>query len=73
MAKKTYMGVCPKCEDDNIEYYDHEFIGESLKHDCHCMSCGLYFHEYEALIYDGYSYKDENGVEHEFTVDGDEI
>ncbi len=73
-VKKTSAGICPKCgEENNVEYIDHNFCGDYLIHFCYCNNCGAYFREFEVLQYTGYEYTDENGQDHEFNEEGEEI
>lgn len=73
MAKKTEMGVCPKCESVDVEYIDLDYEGEYIVHNCECMNCHFTFREYEKTIYDGYSYDGEDGKYHDFDENGDEL
>ena len=73
-VKKTSAGVCPKCGEENtVEYIDHDFCGDYLIHLCYCNNCNTHFREFEALQYTGYEYTDENGQDHEFNEEGEEI
>jgi C4-type Zn-finger protein len=73
-VKKTNAGICPKCGEENgVEYIDHDFCGDYLIHLCYCNNCGTHFREFEALQYTGYEYTDENGQDHEFNEEGEEI
>ena len=69
---KDSMGTCPKCGSDNIDYLGFDIPSDIISHECECKNCGLHFYEYEALVYDGYSYTDEFGIDHNFGSDGSE-
>ena len=70
---KTGMGTCPKCGSDNISYYDMDFDGDLIIHQCECNDCHLEFREYEKTIFDGYSYDDEDGHFCDFDGEGKPI
>lgn len=66
-------GTCPKCGSDNVEYYDSEYWGEELINYVCCCDCDFTFKEFSKVVYDGYSYEDENGEIHEFSSEDDEL
>ena len=70
--KRHGEGTCPRCGGANLEYYDSDQYGEYIINDVSCNDCDFTFREFEKVIYDGYSYEDEDG-EHEFNAEDDEI
>lgn len=71
--KKRKMGICPKCGSDYVDYVDYDWDADYLRHRVICRDCDFEFTEFERLIYDGYSYVDENGQWHEYSKEGIEI
>ena len=37
---------CPKCRSENLEYESAHEIGEAIRKDIYCNSCGLNFYTY---------------------------
>ena len=56
MNRKTEMGICPACDNDDCEMVDMEMDVDCLWTRWRCKECGEEWSEYATLTYDGYSF-----------------
>lgn len=73
MDKKTGSGICPKCGSYNIDYLDADWQDDFFFHDCVCRDCDMEFTEVYKLVYDGFNTCGEDGKEHLFDSNGEEM
>jgi hypothetical protein len=71
--KKTEEGICPVCGSDNIEWGETEFEMPLMFYKCWCRECKAEFVEVYKVEYDGFNMDDENGVEHLYDANGNEL
>lgn len=67
------FGVCPFCGSDDAEIDYDEFDGEYAVYKCSCNVCNKNWTDVFKAVYDGYNADDENGKEHLFDKDGNEL
>ena len=74
-AKKKIreQGTCPYCGSDDIEWRGSELEDELMFYNAMCNKCKRDFVEVYKLEYDGYNTYDENGEEHLFDKEGNEL
>ena len=73
MIKKTEDGVCPRCGSINIDWGYTELDSPFMFYPATCANCGAEFTEVYKLVYDGYNMDDEDGKEHLFDAEGNEL
>ena len=76
MITKRQSGICPRCGSNEVEYIDTDVSSwnvELQESKCVCDSCDLVFREYFKVVYDGFSFEDQNGKSHEFDENGKEF
>ena len=71
--KTAEEGYCPFCGDSDIDYYDTDFDSPFLFYKCECRQCKKEFLQVYKMEYDGVNVVDENGEEHLFDADGNEL
>lgn len=73
-AKKVReQGTCPYCGSDKIYWGGMEHDGFNMFYHALCDECEKDFTEVYRIEYDGYNTFDENGEEHLFDKDGNEL
>ena len=74
MITKRQSGICPRCGSTEIEYVEIDWLDWDLQRSkCICDRCDLVFQEYFQNVYDGFSFKDQNGESHAFDENGNEL
>ena len=67
------QGICPYCGSDDIEWGFREIDDPFLFDNGSCCKCGRDFIDVYKIEYDGYNTFDENGEEHLFDKEGNEL
>lgn len=74
MSKKIReQGTCPYCGSEEIAWHDSKLDDEYMIYNATCAKCDRTFSEVYKLVYDGYDTFDENGAEHNFDAEGNEL
>lgn len=73
MVKKTEEGICPVCGDVDIDYLGTDFDSPFIFYNCVCRQCEAQFVEVYKMEYDGFNMDDEDGNEHLYDAEGNEL